>query len=234
MGGQAGIWLVILTVAVAVGIGFLVPVLLELRRSAKRLTSVLTITEQALVPLLHDLNATLQKLDLVTSDVGSVTDDVRVLSSSIRRVGTRVGELNGPVSVASLGVYAGRAALKVGIPAGLTYLARNLLDAHRRRPTMSNCESNFSGRTLIFSVFLGALAGAAAVLLLAPKVRRESAERIRDLSHDVKERASAAVDTAAEGISSAVSRGRDFVDEKRSAVAAAVAPGAEASARKRH
>lgn len=99
---------------------------------------------------------------------------------------------------------------------------------------MSNCESNFSGRTLIFSVFLGALAGAAAVLLLAPKVRRESAERIRDLSHDVKERASAAVDTAAEGISSAVSRGRDFVDEKRSAVAAAVAPGAEASARKRH
>jgi hypothetical protein len=45
MGSQAGIWLIILTVAVAVGIGFLVPVLFELRRSAKRLTSVLTIAE---------------------------------------------------------------------------------------------------------------------------------------------------------------------------------------------
>jgi gas vesicle protein len=98
---------------------------------------------------------------------------------------------------------------------------------------MSNCESNFSSRTLIFSVFLGALAGAAAVLLLAPRVRRESAERIRELSHDLKERASAAVDTAGEGISSAVSHGREYLDEKRSVIAAAVAPGAETSARRR-
>ena len=39
MGSQAGVWLIILTVAVAVGIGFLVPVLFELHRSTKRLTS---------------------------------------------------------------------------------------------------------------------------------------------------------------------------------------------------
>jgi uncharacterized protein YoxC len=126
MGSQAGIWLIILTVAVAVGIGFLVPVLFELRRSAKRLTSVLTIAEQSLDPLLRDLNATVQKLDRVTSDIGAVTDDVRVFSGSIRRVGRRVEEVSGLVSGASFGVGAGLSALQVGIGAGLTYLARNL------------------------------------------------------------------------------------------------------------
>jgi hypothetical protein len=126
MGSQAGIWLIILTVAVAVGIGFLVPVLFELRRSAKRLTSVLTIAEQSLDPLLRDLDATVKRLNLVTSDIGAVTDDVRVFSGSIRRVGRRVEELSGLVSVGSSGFGAALPALQVGIGVGLTYLARNL------------------------------------------------------------------------------------------------------------
>jgi uncharacterized protein YoxC len=126
IGSQAGIWLIILTVGVAVGIGFLVPVLFELRRSAKRLTSVLTIAEKSLDPLLRDLNATVQKLDRAMSDIGAVTDDVRLFSGSIRRVGRSVEELSGLVSVASSGFGAGLAALQVGIGAGLTSLARNL------------------------------------------------------------------------------------------------------------
>jgi gas vesicle protein len=96
---------------------------------------------------------------------------------------------------------------------------------------MSNCESSFSGRTVILSLFLGAIAGAAAVLLLAPKARRESTERIREFSHDLKERASATIDTAKENISSTVSRGRDVLDEKRSVISSAVEAGKEAYAR---
>ncbi|MFI5168058.1 MAG: YtxH domain-containing protein [Thermoanaerobaculales bacterium] len=96
---------------------------------------------------------------------------------------------------------------------------------------MSNCESSFSGRTVILSLFVGALAGAAAVLFLAPKARRESAERIREFSNDVKERASAAIDTAKEKISSGVSQGQEFLDEKRSVITSAVEAGKEAYAR---
>jgi hypothetical protein len=126
MGGQTGIWLIILTVVFAVGMGFLVPVLFELRRSAKRLTSVLTITDQSLGPLLGDLSATVHELDRVTSNIGAVTDDVRVFSGAIRRVGRSAEELSGLVSVASVGIGARLAALRVGIGAGLTYLARDL------------------------------------------------------------------------------------------------------------
>ena len=98
---------------------------------------------------------------------------------------------------------------------------------------MSNCESGFSTGTLILSVFVGAIAGAAVVLLLAPKARRESAKRIRELSQDLKERASATIDTAEERISSTVSRGREILDDKRSVVASAVEAGKAAYARKR-
>jgi uncharacterized protein YoxC len=125
MGGQTGIWLIVLTVVFAVGMGFLVPVLFELRRSAKRLTSVLTIAEQSLGPLLGDVNATVHELDRVTGNIGAVTDDVRVLSGSIRRVGKKVEELSGLVSVASLGFGARLAAVQAGIGAAVRSLATN-------------------------------------------------------------------------------------------------------------
>ena len=93
---------------------------------------------------------------------------------------------------------------------------------------MSHNEGNYYGPAVTVSFLVGALAGAAAVLLLAPKARRESAERIREISRDVRERASAAVDTAKDKVSSTVSRGREFLDDKRSVVEAAVEAGKEA------
>jgi hypothetical protein len=126
MGGPAGIWLIVLGVAVAVGIGFLVPVLFELRRSAARLTSVLAIAEQSLPPLLHDLDTTVQRLALVTGNVGAVTDDVRVLSGSIRRVGNSVGKLSRFGSFGGFGSSTRLIAVQVGIGVGLTYLVRKL------------------------------------------------------------------------------------------------------------
>jgi gas vesicle protein len=98
---------------------------------------------------------------------------------------------------------------------------------------MSNDESGFSSRTMILFLFVGAIAGAAAVLLLAPKTRKEVAERIRELSRDLKERASTTIDTAKEKISSGVSRGRNFLDEKRSVISSALEAGKEAYARKK-
>jgi gas vesicle protein len=98
---------------------------------------------------------------------------------------------------------------------------------------MSTCASGFSGRTAALSLLVGAIVGAAVVVLLAPKARRESAERIRKLSRDVKKRASATIGTAKENISSTVSRGRGFLDDKRSVVSSAVEAGKEAYARRK-
>ena len=183
MGSQAGFWLIILTVAVAVGIGFSLPVLVELRRSAKRLTSVLTIAEQSLDPLLRDLNATVQRLDRVTGEIGAVADDVHALTGSVRRVGRSVGELSLVAPAAILGFGAGRAAQGAGIVTDLTYLARRLFRTREKKSAMSSCESSPRRRTVVVSLLVGAIAGVAAVLLLAPKARREPAARIRELPH---------------------------------------------------
>jgi gas vesicle protein len=98
---------------------------------------------------------------------------------------------------------------------------------------MSNFDCGSSGRTVILSAIVGAIAGAAAVLLLAPKVRRESAQRIREISHDLEGRASATIDTAKDRVSSTVARSRDFLDEKGSVISAAVEAGKEAYARRK-
>ena len=98
---------------------------------------------------------------------------------------------------------------------------------------MSDYECNFRGRTVILSLAFGAIAGAAAVLLLAPKVRRESAERIRELSQDVKERASATIDAARQKVASTVARGRDMLEEERAVISEAVEAGKEAYTRRK-
>lgn len=90
---------------------------------------------------------------------------------------------------------------------------------------MSNGERTSNRHTVTLSFVLGTLAGATVVRLLAPKARREYAERTRGLSHDLRERTSATIDTARDKVSSAVSQGRHFVDEQRSVFESAVGAG---------
>ena len=94
-------------------------------------------------------------------------------------------------------------------------------------------EDGCSGTTIVVSFLLGSIAGAAAVLLLAPQARKESAERIRDFSQNLKDQAADYLDQAKDKVSSTVGRGRDFLDEKRSLIHSAVEAGKEAYQREK-
>lgn len=115
----------ILTAAVVLGVLFLIPVLVELRRSVKALTSVLKITEESLAPTLRELRSTLENLDRITGDISTVTDDVRVFSGSIRQVGRDVQELSGLIGALGGGIGAKITGLRVGIGTGVAHLAKN-------------------------------------------------------------------------------------------------------------
>jgi len=128
----SGTLVIVLAVAVTVGILFMIPVLLELRRAVHTLNSILKITEESLAPTLRELRATLENLDRITTDVGTVTDDVRVFSGSIRQVGKDVRELSGLINVLGGDVGAKISGLRAGVGAGVAYLAKNLL---RKRGT---------------------------------------------------------------------------------------------------
>ena len=123
----SGTLVTVLAIAVIAGILFMIPVLLELRRTVRTLNSVLKITEESLSPTLTELRKTLENLDRITTDISTVTDNVRVFSGSIRQVGKDVRELSGLVNVLGGGVGTKIAGLRAGVGAGVAYLAKNLL-----------------------------------------------------------------------------------------------------------
>jgi uncharacterized protein YoxC len=127
MTSTSNILVTVLAVAIAAGVLFLIPVLLELRRAVRTLNSVLKITEESLAPTLRELRTTLENLDRITSDVSTVTDDVRVFSGSLRQVGKDVKELSSMVGLLGGGIGAKMAGLRAGVGAGVSYLAKNLL-----------------------------------------------------------------------------------------------------------
>lgn len=94
-------------------------------------------------------------------------------------------------------------------------------------------EDGYSGHSVLLSFVLGSIAGATAVFLLAPQARRESAQRLRDFSKDLKERATDYLDEAKEKVTTTVDRGRDFLDEKRSLIQSAVEAGKDAYQREK-
>ncbi len=67
--------------------------------------------------------------------------------------------------------------------------------------------------SLLLPFLVGTIAGAFAMLALAPTVRRESTEKFKDLSRDLKQRASAGFENARGRVSDLVSRGREHLDE---------------------
>lgn len=127
MTSSSNVLLIVLAVAVAVATLFLIPVLLELRRTVRTFNSVLKITEESLAPTLRELRSTLANLDRITSDVNSVTDDVRVFSGSLRQVGKDLHELREVVALLGGGIGAKVAGLRAGVGTGFKYLAQNLL-----------------------------------------------------------------------------------------------------------
>jgi uncharacterized protein YoxC len=127
MTSASSVLFAVLAVAVAAGTLFLIPVLLELRRTVRTLNSVLKITEESLAPTLRELRSTLANLDRITNDINSVTDDVRTFSGSLRQVGKDLHELREVVGLLGGGVGAKVAGLRAGIGTGFRYLAHNLL-----------------------------------------------------------------------------------------------------------
>lgn len=127
MTSASSILLVVLAAAVGVAVLFLVPVLVELRRTVRTLNSVLKITEESLAPTLRDLRSTLANLDRITGDVNAVTDDFRTFSGSLRQVGKDIHELREVVGLLGGGIGAKAAGLRAGIGTGFRYLAHNFL-----------------------------------------------------------------------------------------------------------
>jgi uncharacterized protein YoxC len=116
--------LAIIALCLLVQVFFLVPVLVELRRSLVLLS---TYMDDGLKPALEELRAALRSLRAVSDDVGGITSDVREVSRSVVEIGHTVSAINGLLETVGSSVTVRAAGVKAGIRAAIKYLAKNLI-----------------------------------------------------------------------------------------------------------
>jgi len=103
----------------------MIRVLLELRDGLKSIKESTVNAENSLVPVLQEIQLSLQSLRHVTDNVAGVTDDARVLSGSIRKIGEDVRIVSNAFETVAVSSAISVAGLKVGIKAALVYLLKN-------------------------------------------------------------------------------------------------------------
>lgn len=99
---------------------------------------------------------------------------------------------------------------------------------------MRHEDGGFSAGSVLLSFLLGGMVGAGLALLLAPQSGVETRRKIRELTEEVKEKASDYVEHAKEKVVSTVGKGKEVFEEKKSAIAAALEAGKEAYEKEVH
>jgi len=94
-------------------------------------------------------------------------------------------------------------------------------------------DRGFSPGAVGLAFLTGALIGAAAGLLLAPRSGRETREQLRGYARRAEEGVRDLADKAGQALDRAVDQGRDFVEERRSVLSEAWEAGREAMRRER-
>ncbi len=88
-------------------------------------------------------------------------------------------------------------------------------------------ESGCSMGGIFFSIVRGGFAGAGIALLLAPRSGRETKQKIKELTEDVKEKAMGYIADAKDKISGSIDKGKKFYEEKKSVISTAIEAGKE-------
>lgn len=120
------LWLTLIGIAVIVTAGFLILLILELRKTARSLNEFLKTTEESLKPTLEELQYTLRSLRNITDGLNDVTEDVKTLSGSVKNVGLTVKRASTLVEDVVTSAFITVSGLREGVKTGFVYLLSNL------------------------------------------------------------------------------------------------------------
>jgi uncharacterized protein YoxC len=115
--------LAVIAVAVALMAAFVIPMLLELKRT---LASLRQTMEQNLAPTLDELQVMLKSVHSISDNVNDITVDVKQLSSAVGQVGKKIQTANAVVDAVSSSLTIRTLSLSAGIRAALSYIIANL------------------------------------------------------------------------------------------------------------
>ncbi|MEW6001343.1 MAG: DUF948 domain-containing protein [Nitrospirota bacterium] len=123
---MTNIWLVLMTIAVLVAVGFLIPVLLELKKTARSTTIFLKTAEESLKPTMEELQQTLKSLRNITENINNITVDVKEFSGAVKEAGQNIKTLSLLIGSFTSAAAIKTSGLRVGIRTALQVLLSNL------------------------------------------------------------------------------------------------------------
>lgn len=121
------LFLGIITAALIILLAFLIPVILQIRKTAKSAENFFKVTRESLTPLLSELKESVERLNRVTGGVEDSIKNVQHLAKAIGEIGTLVDGLNNFVKQTGLSFSVKTASLGVGIKTALSVLAKGLI-----------------------------------------------------------------------------------------------------------
>jgi gas vesicle protein len=89
-------------------------------------------------------------------------------------------------------------------------------------------ECGYSTGGVVLSFLLGGIVGAGFALLLAPQSGRETRQKIRELTDEVKGKTMDYVGEMKEKVTGGIDKGKEFYEEKKSMLSSAIEAGKEA------
>jgi uncharacterized protein YoxC len=116
----------LLTLAVVVLTGFLIYLILELKKIINSMRLSIESMEKAVIPTVEELQMNLKSVRKITDDVGVVTESVKGLSDSIRVMSENVRQVSETVSTITKTSVVEVSGVKAGIKAGFEYFIKNL------------------------------------------------------------------------------------------------------------
>lgn len=129
---MTNILLLIITIASVVLVVVLIYVLLELRQATTKLKDLVSTSEASLRPALEELPGTVRTIRHVAENIATVTDDVKILSGSIRDIGQNIRNTTAYIEEIAASSSLRVSGVKAGLRAGLHVLANGLLTKQRK------------------------------------------------------------------------------------------------------
>ena len=117
----------LITLAVLVLTGFIIYIILELKKTIDSVKLSMESIEKILIPTMEELQMTFKSVRKITDDVGVVTEDVKGLSGSIREISANVKQVSEAVSTITKTSAVQVTGLKAGVRAGFGYFIKNFL-----------------------------------------------------------------------------------------------------------
>jgi uncharacterized protein YoxC len=120
------IWVGLIALAVVVLAGFIISLIIELKKTAYSLREFLTRGEESIKLTLEELQATLKSMRNISDDINDVTADIKIFSGSVRDVGKNINNLSNLIEDVASSATVKASGLKVGISTALGVLLNNL------------------------------------------------------------------------------------------------------------